>query len=242
MRPILFAAAPLVAAPLVAALLVAALLATAPAPAWAETLLHLSEAAQIQVHPDRLAAGLRVEADGATTTEVQAKVNAGMAAALDLAKKTAGITVSTGSYSVWQVQPNPQAAKHWHAAQTLDLVGSDGAVVQTLVGTLQAQGLVVQQLGWRLAADTTHRAHVDAMQMALKQLRGRAEDAASALGLAFVSFRLVNLDPSGVAPRAILMAAPMMSGGAAMPNPVTEAADITVEVRIEADAVLDSKK
>ena len=96
MRPILFAAAPLVAAPLVAALLVAALLATAPAPAWAETLLHLSEAAQIQVHPDRLAAGLRVEADGATTTEVQAKVNAGMAAALDLAKKTAGITASTG--------------------------------------------------------------------------------------------------------------------------------------------------
>ena len=227
MRPILFAAV---------------LLASTPTLAAAETLLHLSESAQIQVHPDRLAAGLRVEADGATTTEVQAKVNAGMAAALDLAKKTAGITASTGGYSVWQVQPNPQATKHWHASQTLDLVGGDGAAVQTLVGTLQAQGLIVQQLGWRLAAETTRRAHAEAMQMALKQLRGRADDAASALGLAFVSFRLVNLDPSGMAPRAMIMAAPMVSGSAAMPTPVAEATDVTVEARIEADAVLDTKK
>ena len=209
--------------------------------ASAETLLHLSEAAEIQIHPDRLAAGLRVEADGATTAEVQAKVNAGMAAAVDLAKKTPGITASTGGYSVWQVQPAPQASKHWHASQTLDLVGSDGAVVQTLVGTLQAQGVILQQLGWRLAPETTRKAHAEAMQMALKQLRGRTEDAANALGLAFVSFRLVNLDPSGVAPRAVMMAAPMVSASAAMPIPVAEATDITVDARIEADAVLQPK-
>ena len=77
--------------------------------------------------------------------------------------------------------------------------------------------------------------------MALKQLRGRAEDAANALGLAFVSFRLVNLDPSGVAPRAVMMAAPMVSASAAMPTPVAEATDITVDARIEADAVLQPK-
>ena len=92
MRPILFAAV---------------LLASTPTLAAAETLLHLSESAQIQVHPDRLAAGLRVEADGATTTEVQAKVNAGLAAALDLAKKPAGITASTGASEIaYQSQPN----------------------------------------------------------------------------------------------------------------------------------------
>ncbi len=221
--------------------LLAAALLLAPTMAAAETLLHLSEAAQIQIHPDRLAASLRLEADGATTTEVQAKVNAGMSSALEVSKKAAGITVSTGSYSVWQVQPNPQAAKHWHATQTLDLVGSDGAAVQTLVGSLQAQGLIVQQLGWRLAAETARKAHAEALQMAIKQLRGRADDAANALGLAFVSFRTVNLDPSGVAPRGMIMAAPMVSASAAMPNPVAEATDITVEARIEADAVLQPK-
>ena len=223
-------------------LLVAASLLLA-VPAQAETLLHLSEAAQIQVHPDRLTAGLRFEAEGATPVDVQSKVNAAVAAALDLAKKTAGVTASTSSYNVWQAQGDAKAPKRWHAAQGLDVYGSDSAVLLTLVGALQSQGLLVQQLGWRLAPETARKAHADATQMALKALRGRADEAAAVLGLGFVAFKTVNLDPSGMAPRGMMMmAAPMGAGAAAMPTPVAEASDITVEARVEADAVLDKPK
>ncbi len=212
-------------------------------PVQAETLLHLSETAQIRVHPDRLSANLRFEAEGATPVEVQAKVNAAIAAALGQAKKTAGVSVGTGSYSVWQTQADAKAPKRWHAGQGLELHGGDGAMVLTLVGVLQGEGLLVQQLGWGLAPDTARKAHADATRMALKALRGRADDAAAALELGFVSFKTVNLDPSGFTPRGgMMMAAPMMARGAAMPTPVAEATDITVEARIEADAVLDVKK
>ena len=208
-------------------------------PAHAETLLRLSESAQIAVHPDRLSAGLRFEADGATPAEVQTKVNSAMAAALAQAKATAGVSASTGGYNVWQTQATAQAPKRWRAAQGLDIFGSDGAVVLTLVGTLQGQGLTVQQLGWQLAPETARRAHAAALQMALKSVRGRADEAAAALGLTFVLFKTVNLDPNGISPRMLTMAAPMAR--AVMAAPVAEAADITVEARIEAEAILDKK-
>ncbi len=213
-------------------------------PAQAETILRLSETGTVSVRPDRLIASLRFEADGATAAETQGKVNAAIAAALDLAKKTTGVTVATSAYNVWQVSATAQAARHWHGSQGIDLTGSDGAVVLTLVGTLQGQGLAMQQLGWRMAPATARAAQAEATRLAVTQLRGRAEDAAASLGLVFVSFRAVNLDPgTGPMPRAMVaMAMPAPAMGAAIPAPVAEAADVTVEARVEAEVVLDVKK
>ena len=211
-------------------------------PAQAETILRLSETGTVSVRPDRLVASLRAEADGATAADAQGKVNAAIAIAVDLAKKTAGVTVATTAYNVWQIAATPQAAQHWHGSQGIDLTGGDGAVLLAVVGTLQGQNLALQQLGWRLAPTTARAAQAEATRLAVTQLRGRAENAAASLGLVFVSFRSVNLDPStGPMPRAMMaMAAPAM--GAAIPAPVAEAVDVTVEARVEAEIVLDIKK
>lgn len=222
-------------------LLMALLLAL---PARAETILRLSETGTVSVRPDRLVANLRFEADGATAAEVQGRVNAAIAAALDLAKKTAGVTVATSAYNVWQVTATAQAAKRWHGSQGIDLNGSDGAVVLTLVGALQAQGLAMQQLGWRMAPATARAAQAEATRLAVTHLRGRADDAAASLGLVFVSFRSVNLDPSsGPMPRAMIaMTMPAPMPGAAIPPPVAEAVDVTVEARVDAEIILDVKR
>jgi predicted secreted protein len=220
------------------------LLAMLALPAQAETILRLSETGTVSVRPDRLVASLRAEADGTTAADTQGKVNAAITLAVDLAKKTSGVTVATTGYNVWQVAATPQAAKHWHGSQGIDITGSDGPVLLTLVGTLQGQNLALQQLGWHMAPPTARAAQAEATRLAITQLRGRAEDAAASLGLVFVSFRTVNLDPgTGPIPRTMMaMAMPAPAMGAAIPPPVAEATDVNVEARVEAEIVLDVKK
>ncbi len=211
--------------------------------AQAETVLRLSETGIVSVRPDRLVAGMRFEINGPAAPDVQARVNAAIATAVDLARKTAGITVVTGAYNVWQVQATAQAGKHWQGSQIINLTGSDGATLLSLVGALQAQGLAMQQLGWQMAPATARAAQTEATRLAVTQLRGRADTVAAALGMVFVSFRAVNLDPgSGPMPRAMVaMPMPPPMAGREMPAPVAEATNVTVEARVEAEAILDIK-
>lgn len=214
------------------AALLALLIPFAP-PAGAETLLRLAETAQVSVHPDELDAALRVEAEAPSAADAQARVNAAMERALAQTKQSAGIVATTGGYQVW---PLAAPSKAWHAAQMLALHGGDGAALLGLVATLQGQGLAVQQLAWQLAPATRRRALAEATKQALVALRGRAEEAASVLGLRFDSFREVRLD--GAAPAPMPRRAMAMAASVAVPAPSAEAADTVVEARVEADAVL----
>ena len=218
--------------------LTAAVLVALAQSAAAATVLHLSETAHIAVHPDELAASLSLEGTGATPVAAQAQVNAGIAKALEQAKAAQGVTVSTGYYRVWQtVKP----ANEWHASQQVDLKQKgDGVTLLKLVGTLQGQGLALQQLGWQVAPETARRAQADATKAALGALRGRAEAAADILGLRFVSFRQVNLEPDRPMP-APFPRAMAMTAAAAMPTPSAEAADVDIEATVSADADLEPK-
>lgn len=219
-------------------LLTAAILMALAQPAAAATVLHLSETAHVSVRPDELVASLSLDGTAATPVAAQAQVNAGIGKALDQAKAVQGVTVSTGFYRVWQtVKP----ANEWHASQQIELrQNGDGAALLKLVGTLQAQGLALQQLGWQVAPETARRAQADATRAALGALRGRAEAAAEILGLRFVSFRQVNLEPGRPAPvpfpRAMAMAA-----AEPMPPPNAEAADVDIEATVSADADLEPR-
>jgi predicted secreted protein len=220
------------AVPLVLVLLLAG-------PAAAETLLHLSESARVMVRPDELAAMLRAEAVAATAAEAQAQVNTAMAGAVALARQTAGVAVTTGFYSVWQSALGPRATgrQEWRGNQTLALRSGDGAVLLTLVGTLQQRGLAVSQLGWQMAAETARRARAEATRQALGGLRARAEEAAGILGLHFDNFRDVRLDAARPQPKPMRA---MVSGsaGSAPPPPVAEAEEVAVEASVAADVVL----
>ncbi len=221
--------------------LAAALLAMAPLaapPAQAETLLRLTQQARVMVHPDTLAASLRIEAEAPTASAAQAQVNAQTAKAIALAKTAPQVVATTGSYNVWHAT---RPSDRWHAVQTVQLRGTDGPAMLELVGQLQADGMAVQQLAWQLSPAASRKALSEATAEALKALRARATEAAGLLDLRFVEFREIRLDGNQPAPRAMPMLAMAANAGAAAPPPVAETEDVTITATVGADAVLAPK-
>lgn len=210
-----------------------------PFAAQADTVLHLSETGQAAVHPDRLVAALRIEASAVNPADAQKRVNVEMAQALTEAHAVSGLTVSTSAYSAWQPHPpgslGAPAKSDWYAGQSLILESGDAPALLSLVGKLQAEGMVLSQLDWRVAPDIADKARGEATRKALLALRARAEAAADALGLKFDSFSSVSLDAS--APRPPLMAAPMAMRLSA-PPPAAEPAETTIRATVSGEAVL----
>ena len=219
--------------------LAGAVLALLAQPAAAATVLHLSETGRVMVQPDQLTAALSLDATAATPVAAQAQVNGGIGKALDQAKAVAGITATTGFYRVWQ-QPKP--ANEWHASQQIELKQKgNGEALLKLVATLQGQGLAMNQLGWQVSPEAARKAHDEAVHMALAALRGRAEEAAAVLGLRFISFRQVDLDPGRASPVPVPRAMAMMATAEAMPAPSAQADEVVIEATISADADLEPK-
>lgn len=212
----------------------------AAAPARADTLLHLGETATVMVAPDELAATLRIEVVTTAADEAQNRVNAVIRDALALARTNSAITVSTGGYSVWRVDPTPpDRAEKWRASQNLILSSKDGPALLTLVGDLQQKGMIVGNLGWRLSRDSFRKARQEATRQALAGLRGRIDEAAALLDLKFDHFKDVRLDSadSVPVPRPAPMAAAAMARAAPV-EPVAAAEDMPVSATAQADAVL----
>jgi predicted secreted protein len=206
-------------------------------PARAETLLHLTDTETVTVAPDELAASLRAEASSANPADAQQRVNAAMADALAHARKVAGVTASTGAYSVWHVGPTPQdSSERWQASQSLELTSHDSVALLTLLGTLQQNGLAVGELGWRLSREAERKAHDEATRQALAALRGKAQEAAGLLDLRFGSFKQVRLDGTAQVPTPRFVGAMAAMAAPAPPNAV--ATDVPVSATAEADAIL----
>jgi uncharacterized protein len=200
--------------------------------ARAQTVLRFSENATIAVHPDELVAQLHAEATAPSAQQAQARVNAMIAdaAAAAAPHRAQGLQDSTGFYRVWHVtEPHDQ----WQATQSLQLRGSDGASLLALVGALQAKGLATDSIGWQLSDPLVTRTRDAAIRQALAALRGKAEAAATVLGLHFDHFQSVSVEPENPGPpmpRAMAMAA------AAAPTVLSE--DIQVSATVQAEALL----
>lgn len=232
---------------LIASMLLLATLATL-SPALADepprTVLRLSESAEIAVRPDELHATLAADARAATASAAQAAVNRAMAGALERARATPGLTISTGGYQVWRAYDRnaAQGAPVWQASQTLELTTRDAAPLLDLVGTLQGQGLAVRQLNWRVSRDLYRRTREQATEEAVRGLTARAERMAGLLGLALDRFATVDLDGSRPPmPIARAMAAPMAASAAPPPPPVAEAEEVRISATISAEALLKSR-
>ncbi len=206
------------------------------AQARADTILHLSDTETVTVHPDELVVRLRAEAAAPTAAAAQQAVNAAISAALERVRQVAGVTESTEAYTAWQAT-DPQ---RWEASQTLLLRGADGAALLQLTGDLQQAGLAISSLSWQLSPTEFRSQQDKALQLALTNLRGRAEQAAGLLGLRFVEFQRVNIaapQPLPIAPR--MMMATAMS--AAPTPPSAEPEEFRVSATAEADALLVPK-
>jgi predicted secreted protein len=205
-----------------------------------DTILRLAESATVMVTPDELAASLRAEAVAPNAQDAQKRVNEMMRDAVAAAKKIDGITVSTGGYNVWRVSGTPvDRSERWQATQGLNLTGKDAESMLKLIGDLQQKGLAQGNLGWRLSRDTEHSARKEATRQALSGLRGRADEAAEALGLKFASFKEVRLDSvtPPMMPRQ-LTGVSRMTAMAAAPPPSAETEDLPVTATAEADILL----
>lgn len=228
----------------IACLLPLAAAAQAPtaAPDPARTVLQLSESAEIAVRQDELHALLAVEARAGTPAAAQDAVNRTMAAVLEKARAVAAVDAATGNYSVWRVDRSSAAAGGtWQASQTLALSARETAPLLQLVGSLQAQGVAVRQLEFRISRQLLRQTRERAAEEALGRLHARAERLASLLGLEFERFATVRLAPppaEGVPPMA---AAALLRSTEAAP-PVAEAAELAIRADVGAEAILRPRR
>ncbi len=199
-------------------------------PAWASTVLHLSDTESVSVPPDMLVATLRAEASASTATAAQQQVNAAIAAAVIRIHQVAAVKAQTQGYTAWQ--PKQQGA--WQASQSIRLSATDGPPLLALVGQLQQAGLAISDLEWQLSPAAFRAAQDQASSEALGRLRQKADAAAKTLGLRFESFQRVDLAGPEFAP-----VPRMMAMAAAAPTPPTAIAqDVPVTATVTADVVL----
>jgi predicted secreted protein len=196
-----------------------------------ETVLHLSETAQVLRAPDEVRAGLRVEARGASAAAVQAQVNRAMQAALARAAQVPAIRPGTGGY--WTQRDDEK--RNWVAVQTMTLQGTDAAALLELVGTLQAQGLALGDLNWSLSKAVEQAARQEAGRLAIEALRQRAAAVAQQLGLRVIGIRNLRLDTPEV-PMPRMMAMRAQAAAPQAPSSVPE--DVVVNSTAAAEVIL----
>jgi uncharacterized protein len=215
-------------------LLASPALADPPAP----TVLHLSQTAEKKLTRDILHVELRAEKTGADAQTVEAAINQLMAKALAQAKQTQGVDIETGSYSVYHVETQSQ----WSGRQALFLSDSDADTVLKLAGQLQAQGLVMSNLGYEASPKTVRSAENDLTAEALSGLEKRAAAIAQELHTSVVGYRDLTVGNAqtegGPMPR--MMAA--QATASSMPAPVAAPGEATVRVTVSADILLAPKQ
>jgi predicted secreted protein len=224
--------------PFLALALLAAVPALAqPAPP-AETVLRLSETAEVKRAPDEIRAELRAEARAGTAAAAQAAVNRAVAAAVERARSVPEVRATTGGY--WTHRTQEPAG--WQAAQVVALRATEAAPLLELAGQLQQSGLALAGLAWTLSDEAERTARAEATRLAIDGLRRRAEAVAAQLGMSVAGIRELRLDaPRHPPPRPVAMAA-MARGASAPPPPVSVPEEATVSATAEADVVLTPRR
>lgn len=207
--------------------------ANAASAALSETVLSLSETAEVLRAPDEVRASLRAEARGADAAAVQGQVNRAMEQALSAARDVSGVHATTGGYWTSRMEEG----RSWTASQTLNLRAAEPAALLDLVGRLQGQGLVMGDLSWRLSREAETAARQEAGRLAIEALRQRAEAVASQLGMRVAGIRQLRLDaPEAPMPRMMAMSAAARRESA--PAPVTAPEDVAITSTAAAEILL----
>jgi uncharacterized protein len=206
-----------------------------------KTEIHLSQQAVRVMARDRLSAALRIEAKGNNGREIQAEINRRMGAALAKVKAYPAVTAETGSYSVdrnWSTKEPDR----WQGSQSLNLSSEDFDAVLSLVGELQATGLLVSEMQFFLAPETLTAVQDELTATALTAMRARADAVAKDLGMVVDRYRQIGV---GNAHEDERRGATRSAGAAATrlgKAPSVQAGDATVMLSVSADIVLAPPK
>lgn len=225
-------------------------LSTTPAFAAAETALivpstpsvAVTGAATGTVQNDRMQATVRVEAENASVAAAASEVNARMAKALSRAKSAPAVDAKSAGYSTWQTWEKGRPSK-WKVVQSLQLTGTDFAVLAALISRLQDEdGLLVSGIGFSVSPETRRKAEDLLTREAIRAWQQRAATAADALG--YASWRAgritVTTGDAVAVPRPEIMLRQAAPSGAA---PVAvEGGTTELTVTVSGDALLDNLK
>jgi uncharacterized protein YggE len=209
----------------------------------AQTVLSLSATGNNTVDPDQIVASLDVQSNAKTASRAQAEVNREMQQALAAVHSLAGVTATTGDYSVFQNSPdnpsgNASSEPVYQASQNLQLsmaaaAGVPPAAFTALVGRLQQQGLLLNTLDGNLSDQGQAAAQAGAINDAIHQIQAQAAAIAATLGEHVGKIKSLNVNINSPGP--ILRPAPMMMmAAAAAPPPQAAPGKVTIQANVNA--------
>lgn len=206
-----------------------------------QTLITLSVTERINVEQDTLIATLRIERENRDAGTLQREINAAMAQVLDETEDATDIKVSTGYYSVYQYNNQPQGGRVdnvWRGSQSITLEGQNAQKVLELSGVIQEMGFVMSELGYVLSTQRADEVRDSLMESAIARAQSNAERAARALGKTDVDIAVVDIDASlGYSQPQMMVRGLAMDAMAEKSEPVAEAGESEVSLTVRLQAV-----
>ncbi|MCD8498074.1 MAG: SIMPL domain-containing protein [Alphaproteobacteria bacterium] len=211
-----------------------------------QSLVNLSATERVEVDQDLLIANLQYEARNASSTALQDEINKTMSKAVETAKKVDSVKISTGSYYVYQYDPDPQSPRNaleWRGSQSLQIKGKQADELLELVADLQEQGLSMQGLSYAVSPELMEETQNNMLEAALGKLKTKAERTAKALGKDSADLLNINVDIGG----GVMYGRPMMARaemamdsavGMKMAAPVAEPGQSDITLTVSATALL----
>lgn len=207
-----------------------------------QAMLSLSATERREVQQDQLVANLTYSALNADARAVQNEINTAMHKAVELAKNTQSVRNSTGAYQVYEITEPKSKERKWRGSQTIILKSRDSQAILDLVAKLQDLKLTVDGMNYQLDPKTSADIQDSLMEDALKQLQGRADRAAKALGKSSAVLRDIVVQGAGLpysvplnSHYAMRLDAPTAK---AAPPPIAEAGDTIITLTVTARALL----
>ncbi|MBU0799814.1 MAG: SIMPL domain-containing protein [Alphaproteobacteria bacterium] len=217
-----------------------------------QTVINLSTSERVEVDQDLLVAVLRIEAENKDPRALQNEINTLMKKAVDAAKATPDVKVTTQQYYVYPHDPAPpqplpgktevqKEERIWRGNQSLEVKSTKADDLLALVGKMQDMGLVMNGLAYTLSPDKAESTRDGLMEAALEKLTAKATRAAKALGKTEANLLEVNVDAGGYYPQPMMMNAMADMGGARMEKmaaPVAAPGQTEITMTVSARALL----
>ncbi|WP_341787260.1 SIMPL domain-containing protein [Rickettsia endosymbiont of Cantharis rufa] len=211
--------------------------------------LNISVTEKMDVQEDLLMSSVRIEKEGLDPRSVQNEINLIMAKAIKIAKQP-DISVSTGQYDIYQYNEEQNTSnkekkvktKKWRGTQILSLQSKSPEALLLVVGQLQSEGLLIQNLSYILSNDKRDVTRNAMIESAIAKLKKQATQVAKALGQEYSRFTVINIDTGlGLQPpmpiyRNAMPVLSVMSDAAMMPS--AEPSTSTVSITVSATALL----
>jgi len=183
----------------------------------------------MQVDNDLMLVVMGVEMDGKDPAALADKINNTMKSALNEAKKSTTVDVTSGNYYINAVYDKTRIS-HWRASQTLNLKSTDVTAMTRLIGVLQNH-LLTKSMGFSISPQKRDDAENALMGEALDAFKKRADIVTDNFGAKGYKIVNINIESPGsiVSPRPAMRAMVMDSISSA-PAVEPGMSDITVVV------------